>query len=61
MFYLSCGAEFADVFLGGFGCDVKALGDGEISSAVEFTGEAVEEGLTKDGDSATSGVRVGGW
>lgn len=39
VFYLAFGAEFADVFLGGFGCDVKALGDGEIGAAVEFARE----------------------
>ena len=38
VFYLACGAEFADVFFGGFGSDVKTLGDGEICAAVEFGG-----------------------
>ncbi len=61
VFDLTCGAEFADVFFGGFGSDVETLGDGEISSAVEFTGEAVEECLTENGDGATCGVCVGGW
>ena len=61
VFDLACGAEFADVFLGGFGSDVKASGDGEICVAVEFGREAVEKGLAKDGDSASSGVGVGGW
>ncbi len=61
VFYLACGAEFADVFLGGFGCDVKSFSDGEIGATVEFTGEAIEEGLTENGDGATSGVGVGGW
>lgn len=61
VFYLACGAEFADVFLGGFGCDMKSFGDGEICATVEFAGEAVEECLTKDGDGATCGVGVGGW
>ena len=45
VFDLAGGAEFADVFLGGFGSDVKTLGDGEIGAAVEFGREAVEEGL----------------
>ena len=45
VFYLAFGAEFADVFLGGFGCDVKALGDGKICATVEFGWEAVEECL----------------
>ena len=44
MFYLTCGAEFADVFLGGFGCDVKSFGDGEICATVEFGRKAVEKG-----------------
>ena len=61
VFELASGTEFADVFLGGFGCDVKTLGDGEICATVEFGREAVEEGLTEDGDSASSGVGVGGW
>ena len=61
VFYLAGGAEFANVFLGGFGSDVKTLGDGEIGAAVEFGGEAIEECLTEDGDSASSGVGVGGW
>ena len=61
VFELASGAEFADVFLGGFGSDVKTLGDGEIGAAVELGGKAVEEGLTVDGDSASSGVGVGGW
>ena len=61
VFYLAGGAEFADVFLGGFGSDVKSFGDGEICATVEFAREAVEEGLTDDGDSATCGVCVGGW
>ena len=61
VFDLAGGAEFADVFLGGFGCDVKALGDGEIGAAVEFTGEAVEKGLAENGDGASSGIGVGGW
>lgn len=39
MFYLTCGAEFADVFLGGFGSDVETLGDGKICATVEFAGE----------------------
>ena len=38
VFYLTCGAEFANVFFSGFGSDVKTLGDGEICAAVEFTG-----------------------
>ena len=61
MFELASGAVFADVFLSGFGRDVKAFGDGEIGAAVEFGREAVEEGLTEDGDSASSGVGIGGW
>ena len=61
VFDLSSGAEFADVFFGGFGSDVKAFGDGEICATVEFGREAVEEGLTKNGDGASSGVGVGGW
>ena len=36
VFDLSSGAEFADVFLSGFGSDVKAFGDGEICATVEF-------------------------
>ena len=36
---LTCGAEFADVFLGGFGSDVETLGDGKICATVEFAGE----------------------
>ena len=61
VFYLAGGAEFANVFLGGFGSDVKTLGDGEIGATVEFGWEAIEECLTEDGDSASSGVGVGGW
>ena len=61
VFYLAGGAEFADVFLGGFGSDVKSFGDGEIGAAVEFGREAVEKGLAKNSDGATSGVCVGGW
>lgn len=61
VFYLTSGAEFADVFFGGFRCDVKAFGDGEIGVAVEFGWEAVEECLAKNSDSASSGVGVGGW
>ena len=61
VFELASGAEFADVFLGGFGSDVKTLGDGEIGAAVEFGREAVEKGLAKNGDGATCGVCVGGW
>lgn len=61
MFELAGGAEFADVFLGGFGCDVKTLGDGEIGATVEFGWEAIEECLAENGDSASSGVGVGGW
>lgn len=53
VFYLACGTEFTNVFLGGFGSDVKTLGDGEISATVEFGWKAVEEGLTEDGDSAS--------
>ena len=55
------GAEFADVFFGGFGCDVETLGDGEICATVEVAGEAVEKGLAENGDGASSGVGVGGW
>ena len=61
VFELASGAEFADVFLSSFGRDVETLGDGEICVAVEFTGEAVEKGLAEDGNSASSGVGVGGW
>ena len=61
MFELACGTEFADVFLGGFGSDVKVFGDGEIGATVEFRWEAIKECLTEDGDSASSGVGVGGW
>ena len=61
MFELAGGAEFADVFLGGFGSNVKAFGDGEICAAVEFGWEAVEKGLAENGDGATCGVGVGGW
>ena len=61
MFELASGAEFADVFLGGFGSDVKTLGDGEIGATVEFGWKAVEECLAEDDDSASSGVGVGGW
>ena len=43
VFDLSSGTEFADVFFGGFGSDVKTLGDGEICAAVEFGGEAIEK------------------
>ena len=43
VFDLSSGAEFADVFFGGFGRNVKALGDGEICAVHnkkrESTGE----------------------
>ena len=46
VFELVCSAEFADVFFGGFGSDVKVFGDGEIGATVEFGWEAVEEGLT---------------
>ena len=46
MFYLAGGAEFADVFFGGFGSDVKTLGDGEIGATIELGREIVEEGLT---------------
>ena len=49
VFDLAGGAEFADVFFGGFGSDVKVFGDGEIGATVEFGWEAVEEGLTEDG------------
>ena len=55
------GAEFADIFLSGFGSDMKTLGDGEICAAVEFGWEAVEECLAKNSDGASSGVGVGGW
>ena len=34
VFDLTCGAEFADVFLGGFVCDVKSFDDGELTSKV---------------------------
>ena len=61
MFYLAGGAEFADVFFGSFGSDVKTLGDGEIGATIEFGWKAVEEGLEKNGDGASSGVGVGGW
>ena len=61
VFELAGGAEFTDVFFGGFGSDVKAFGDGEICATVEFGREAVEEGLTKNGDGASSGVGVGRW
>ena len=61
VFDLSSGAEFADVFFGGFGCDVETLGEGEICAAVEFGWEAIEECLAENGDSASSGVGVGGW
>ena len=61
MFELASGAEFADVFFGGFGSNVETLGDGEICAAVEFGWEAVEECLTEDGDSASSSVGIGGW
>ena len=61
MFELASGAEFADVFFGCFGSDVKTLGDGEIGVAVEFGWEAVEECLAENGDGASSGVGVGGW
>ena len=61
VFDLSSGAKFTNVFLGGFGSDVKTLGDGEICAAVEFGGEAIEECLAKNSDGASSGVGVGGW
>ena len=61
VFYLACGTEFTNVFLGGFGSDVKTLGDGEICAAVEFGGEAIEECLTENGDGATCRICVGGW
>ena len=61
VFELACGTEFTNVFLGGFGCDVKTLGDGEIGAAVEFGREAVEEGLAENGDSASRSVGIGGW
>ena len=61
VFELAGGAEFADVFLSGFGSDVKVFGDGEICAAVEFGGEAIEECLAKNSDGASSGVGVGGW
>lgn len=61
VFDLTCGAEFADVFLSGFGSDVKTLGDGEICAAVEFTGKAVEEFLAKNSDCATCGIIVSAW
>ena len=61
VFDLAGGAEFADVFFGGFGSDVKVFGDGEICAAVEFGGEAIEECLAKNSDGASSGVGVGGW
>ena len=61
VFDLSSGAEFADVFFGGFRCDVKAFGDGEICAAVEFGWKAIEECLAEYGYSASSGVGVGGW
>lgn len=61
VFELAGGAEFADVFFGGFGSDVETLGDGEICATVEFTGEAVEECLAGNGDGATRGIGVGGW
>ena len=61
VFYLASGAEFANVFFGGFRCDVKTLGDGEIGTTIEFGWKAVEEGLEKNGDGASSGVGVGGW
>ena len=61
VFYLAGGAEFADVFLGGFGCDVKSFGDGEICATVEFAGEAVEECLTENGDGATCRIIVSAW
>lgn len=59
--YLTSGAEFADVFLSGFGSDVKTLGDGEICVTVEFGREAVEECFAENGDGASSGICVGGW
>ena len=61
MFELAGGAEVADVFLGGFRCDVKTLGDGEICAAVELGRKAVEEGLAEDGDCATCGIIVSAW
>ena len=61
MFELASGAEFADVFLSSFGSDVKVFGDGEIGAAIELGWKAIEEGLTKNSDSASSGVGVGGW
>ena len=61
VFYLACSAEFADVFLGGFGSNVETLGDGEICAAVEFTGEAVEECLAKNSDGATCRIIVSAW
>ena len=61
VFDLSSGTEFTNVFLGGFRCDVKAFGDGEIGAAVEFGWKAVEECLAENSDSASSGVGVGGW
>lgn len=61
VFYLAGGAEFADVFFGGFGSDVETLGDGEICAAVEFIGEAVEKGLAKNGDGASRGIIVSAW
>ena len=46
VFDLAGGAEFADVFFGGFGSDVETLGDGEICAGHnkkrESTGEQVQ-------------------
>ena len=61
VFELACGTEFTNVFLGGFGSDVKTLGDGEIGATVEFGWKAVEKGLAENSDGASSGVGVGGW
>ena len=61
MFELAGGAEFADVFFGGFGCDVKTLGDGEIGATVEFGWEAIEKCLAENGDGATCRIIVSAW
>ena len=61
VFDLAGGAEFAEVFFGGFGCNVETLGEGEICAAVELGREIVEECLAEDGNGASSGVGVGGW
>ena len=53
VFELASGTEFADVFFGGFGSDVKVFGDGEIGATVEFGWEAVEEGLAENSDGAS--------